>query len=229
MRAAVCARIALHASAGFASRPGSSACAISSPEPRASSASASSRPCSPGAARPCTSCCAPKARASSTALLDYWGARSPGASARVPVYGDLTAKKLGVSADDLKKLKGQVDHVYHLAAVYDLSADAESQIAVNIEGTRARRRVRQGGRCRPPAPRQLDRRRRPLRRRLPRGHVRRGRGPRPSVLHDQAREREDRAQGVEGAVDGVPARRSSSATRRPARWTRSTARTTSSS
>ena len=55
----------------------------------------------------------------------------------MPVYGDLTAKQLGVSADDLKKLKGQVDHVYHLAAVYDLSADAESQIAANIEGTRA--------------------------------------------------------------------------------------------
>ena len=120
-------------------------------------------------------------------------------------YGDLTAKKLGVSADDLKKLKGQVDHVYHLAAVYDLSADAESQVAVNIDGTRARRRVRQGDRRRPPAPRQLDRRRGPLRRRVPRGHVRRGRGPRPSVLHDQAREREDRAQGVQGAVDGVPA------------------------
>ena len=54
----------------------------------------------------------------------------------MPVYGDLTAKKLGVAADDMKKLKGQVDHVYHLAAVYDLSADEESQVAVNIEGTR---------------------------------------------------------------------------------------------
>ena len=66
-------------------------------------------------------------------------------------------------------------------------------------------RVRQGGRCRPPASRQLDCRRGPLRRRVSRGHVRGGRGPRASVLHDQAREREDRAQGVQGAVDGVPA------------------------
>jgi NAD(P)-dependent dehydrogenase (short-subunit alcohol dehydrogenase family) len=66
-------------------------------------------------------------------LREFWGA----SAARVhPVYGDLTTKKLGVSADDIKKLKGQVDHFYHLAAVYDLSADAESQIAVNIEGTR---------------------------------------------------------------------------------------------
>ncbi len=67
------------------------------------------------------------------ALREYWGAS---AARAVPVYGDLTTKKLGVSADDVKKLKGQVDHFYHLAAVYDLSADADSQVAVNIEGTR---------------------------------------------------------------------------------------------
>src|SRR5688572_33426368 len=61
-------------------------------------------------------------------LLEYWGVSGSGAKARVvPVHGDLTAKKLGVSADDIRKLKGRVDRVYHLAAVYDLSADAESQ------------------------------------------------------------------------------------------------------
>ncbi|MEO7639820.1 MAG: SDR family oxidoreductase, partial [Ramlibacter sp.] len=58
------------------------------------------------------------------------------AARTVPVYGDLTSKKLGVAAEDIKKLKGQVDHFYHLAAVYDLGADEESQIAVNIDGTR---------------------------------------------------------------------------------------------
>ena len=66
---------------------------------------------------------------------------------RIPVYGDLTAKKLGVAADDIKGLKGQIDHLYHLAAVYDLSADEESQVKVNIEGTRDTRRVREGDRC----------------------------------------------------------------------------------
>jgi NAD(P)-dependent dehydrogenase (short-subunit alcohol dehydrogenase family) len=66
-------------------------------------------------------------------LREYWGVT---AARAVPVFGDLTAKKLGVSADDVKKLKGQVEHFYHLAAVYDLGADEESQIAVNIEGTR---------------------------------------------------------------------------------------------
>ena len=66
-------------------------------------------------------------------LRKYWGA---GAARVVPVFGDLTAKKLGVSADAIKQIKGQIDHFYHLAAVYDLGADEASQIAVNIEGTR---------------------------------------------------------------------------------------------
>jgi NAD(P)-dependent dehydrogenase (short-subunit alcohol dehydrogenase family) len=67
------------------------------------------------------------------ALREYWGAT---AARAVPVFGDLTARKLGVAPEDVKRLRGQVDHFHHLAAVYDLSADAESQIAVNIEGTR---------------------------------------------------------------------------------------------
>ena len=70
-------------------------------------------------------------------LRDYWvigGAVD--AKRAIPVYGDLTSKKLGVSADAVKTLKGKIDHFYHLAAVYDLSADEASQTAVNIDGTR---------------------------------------------------------------------------------------------
>jgi NAD(P)-dependent dehydrogenase (short-subunit alcohol dehydrogenase family) len=66
-------------------------------------------------------------------LLKYWGVSKARA---IAVAGDLTQKKLGVAADTLKALKGQVDAVYHLAAVYDLSADEESQIRINVEGTR---------------------------------------------------------------------------------------------
>ena len=58
-------------------------------------------------------------------LREFWGV---GAARAIPVFGDLTAKKLGVAADEVKKLKGQVDHFFHLAAVYDLSADEESQV-----------------------------------------------------------------------------------------------------
>ena len=66
-------------------------------------------------------------------LRSYWGVS---AARAVPVFGDLKSKKLGVAAEDVKKLKGQIDHFHHLAAVYDLSADTESQVTVNVEGTR---------------------------------------------------------------------------------------------
>ena len=59
----------------------------------------------------------------------YWGAS---AARVVPIHGDSTASKLRVSAEDLKKLKRQVNHLYHLAAVYGLGADVESQIAVVV-------------------------------------------------------------------------------------------------
>jgi NAD(P)-dependent dehydrogenase (short-subunit alcohol dehydrogenase family) len=66
-------------------------------------------------------------------LREYWGTS---AAKAIPVFGDLTQKKLGVAADEVRRLKGEVDHVFHLAAVYDLAADAESQVEVNVEGTR---------------------------------------------------------------------------------------------
>ncbi|WP_180128909.1 SDR family oxidoreductase [Rhodoferax sp. BLA1] len=67
------------------------------------------------------------------ALREFCGVS---AARLVPMWGDLTAKKLGLSGADIQQLKGQVDHVYHLAAVYDLEADADSQVTVNIDGTR---------------------------------------------------------------------------------------------
>ncbi len=53
----------------------------------------------------------------------------------IPVLGDLTQPRLGVSDADLARLRG-IDHVFHLAAVYDLRASAEAQQAANVEGTR---------------------------------------------------------------------------------------------
>ena len=64
-------------------------------------------------------------------------ARYPEAGERlIPVYGDLTKPKLGLSAEAQKLLVGKVKHFFHLAAIYDLSASAESQQAANIDGTR---------------------------------------------------------------------------------------------
>ncbi|MBK7661178.1 MAG: SDR family oxidoreductase [Betaproteobacteria bacterium] len=67
------------------------------------------------------------------ALRPRWGAD---AKRVVAVVGDLAKPKLGIAPADLAKLKGKVDHVFHLAAVYDLSADAASQEKANIDGTR---------------------------------------------------------------------------------------------
>ena len=70
-------------------------------------------------------------------MRTFWGLTDAKSAARaVPVFGDLTSKKLGVATDVVKALKGQINHFYHLAAVYDLGADEASQVAVNIDGTR---------------------------------------------------------------------------------------------
>lgn len=66
------------------------------------------------------------------ALKKEWGT---GAKRVIPITGDLTKSMLGVPAKKRRELDGKIDHVFHLAAVYDLMADAESQIRVNVEGT----------------------------------------------------------------------------------------------
>jgi len=53
----------------------------------------------------------------------------------VGIAGDLSQRRLGVSDEDIERLRG-VDHVFHLAAIYDVTADAESQRVANTEGTR---------------------------------------------------------------------------------------------
>ena len=54
----------------------------------------------------------------------------------IAVTGDLSKPKLGLSAAQIKALTGKVQHFFHLAAIYDLAADAESQKIANVEGTR---------------------------------------------------------------------------------------------
>lgn len=53
----------------------------------------------------------------------------------VVVNGDMTAAKCGVTAAQIRALSGKVKHFFHLAAIYDLSASAESQRAANVDGT----------------------------------------------------------------------------------------------
>src|SRR5262245_63731970 len=55
----------------------------------------------------------------------------------VPVHGDLGLAGLGISKAERSKLEHKtITHFFHLAAVYDLKADEESQRVANVEGTR---------------------------------------------------------------------------------------------
>jgi NAD(P)-dependent dehydrogenase (short-subunit alcohol dehydrogenase family) len=53
----------------------------------------------------------------------------------IPVWGDITQPGL-VSKATQRKLKGNINHVFHMAAVYDLHMDDQTGDRVNIEGTR---------------------------------------------------------------------------------------------
>jgi NAD(P)-dependent dehydrogenase (short-subunit alcohol dehydrogenase family) len=54
----------------------------------------------------------------------------------VPVVGDLGEENLGLSDEDVAKLKGNVEHFFHLAAIYDMTADEERNRVANVDGTR---------------------------------------------------------------------------------------------
>jgi thioester reductase-like protein len=51
-----------------------------------------------------------------------------------PVTGDLCEPLLGLSESDRERLKG-VEHFFHLAAIYDMTADEERNAQLNVGGT----------------------------------------------------------------------------------------------
>jgi thioester reductase-like protein/short-subunit dehydrogenase len=87
-------------------------------------------------------------RASSTGRLERLAAGLSGGDRITPLVGDIRAERLGLSAAALRKLTGTVDHVVHLAALYDMTADAADNDDLNVGGTRrvvdVARRVRAG-------------------------------------------------------------------------------------
>jgi thioester reductase-like protein len=60
-------------------------------------------------------------------LVERWGA----GDRIVPVVGDLTKPALGIEGFDEK-----IDHLFHLAAIYDMAASDEAMMQANVEGTR---------------------------------------------------------------------------------------------
>jgi thioester reductase-like protein len=71
-------------------------------------------------------------------LTERWGQApgSNGAPGRIKrVAGDLGEPRLGVSDADIEALRGKIDHFFHLAAIYDMTADDERNEALNVGGT----------------------------------------------------------------------------------------------
>ncbi|MGB5812591.1 MAG: SDR family oxidoreductase [Polyangiales bacterium] len=68
------------------------------------------------------------------ALVDE---RWPTARARIQVLaGDIGSPHCGLSSDTIRSLRTQVAHVFHLAALYDMTAGMEESEAANVHGTR---------------------------------------------------------------------------------------------
>ncbi len=70
-------------------------------------------------------------------LIERWGVVAGASAAKrvQPVLGDLRRPLLGVEQEQVTELRGKIDHFFHLAAVYDMTAPSESNTAVNVGGT----------------------------------------------------------------------------------------------
>jgi thioester reductase-like protein/NADP-dependent 3-hydroxy acid dehydrogenase YdfG len=63
-------------------------------------------------------------------LAEQWGERAK------PLVGNLTAPGLGLSDETIAEL-GSLDHVVHCGAIYDVTADDDTQRAANVDGTKS--------------------------------------------------------------------------------------------
>jgi thioester reductase-like protein len=70
-------------------------------------------------------------------LVERWAIVAGAAAAKrvQPVIGDLRRPLLGVEQEQVAELRGKITHFFHLAAVYDMTAPAELNTAVNVGGT----------------------------------------------------------------------------------------------
>ena len=64
-------------------------------------------------------------------LIQSWGSNRV-----VPVIGDLATDRLGVDEGWISEHRGGIDHFFHLAAIYDMTADAATNEKLNVGGTR---------------------------------------------------------------------------------------------
>ena len=105
-------------------------------------------------------------------LRSRWGADGA-ASCRSPATSPSPAS--ASPRRTCRALRGEVDHFFHLAAIYDMTADAEAQEVANVEGTRHAVELAERDRGRAASTRSARSPPPASTRGLARGHVRRGR------------------------------------------------------
>lgn len=75
-------------------------------------------------------------RAASRQRLDQVAARWPHAGRVFPLIGDISSPGAGVDPGTVAQLRGTIDHVVHLAALYDITAGDQESVRANVDGTR---------------------------------------------------------------------------------------------
>ncbi len=70
-------------------------------------------------------------------MVERWDAVLGGKAAKrvIALHGDLRRPLLGIESERVGELRGTIEHVFHLAAVYDMTAAPERNTAVNVGGT----------------------------------------------------------------------------------------------
>jgi thioester reductase-like protein/short-subunit dehydrogenase involved in D-alanine esterification of teichoic acids len=76
-------------------------------------------------------------RAASLARLHRLADRWSDPNRVIPVTGDLTESRLGVDESWVEEHRGRIEHMVHLAALYDMTASDERNEQLNVGGTRA--------------------------------------------------------------------------------------------
>jgi NAD(P)-dependent dehydrogenase (short-subunit alcohol dehydrogenase family) len=70
------------------------------------------------------------------ALIETWTASGGDGDRVTPVIGDLGESDLGLSHQWISAHAGEIDHFFHLAAIYDMTASDEINETTNVGGTR---------------------------------------------------------------------------------------------
>jgi NAD(P)-dependent dehydrogenase (short-subunit alcohol dehydrogenase family) len=70
------------------------------------------------------------------ALIEEWTANSGGGDRVTIVIGDLSESDLGVDPDWIAAHTGSIEHFFHLAAIYDMTASDAMNETMNVGGTR---------------------------------------------------------------------------------------------